>query len=492
MAVGGGPIVPMRILERGMLLLDISADASQALGLKVDGEDTLSRGTLWTTAMLGGTPRKVSDHLANAARWSPDGRSVVFFDRRTLYSIGADGENLTKLWEAPTDVGDLAFSPDGRQLSVTVGSPPEPARLWRLSADGQHAQPLQFDWPANVDQSAGQWTPDGRHFLFSSSREGRTNVYELVAPHWFEFWKKPAAVRITGNQLSVMASAPSRDSRGLFVLSRMDQGAMRAYDPQLKKLTPLLEDVSMLGFVISPDRQWMAYTEYPSKNLWKSRLDGSEKLQLTHSYAVMEQWSPDGKWLVYSDWKHLFLVSSDGGAPQKLPPDGPIPIAPTWSSDGKTIAFSYFPLPETLLRIELIDLASRKITVMPRSEGYYYPSWSPDGKYLVAMAENPARMALYSTATKTWKDLHAFPEQWGFWNWATDSNSLYMALLFGKASDGIYRMTIPQGGWEKLSGVEGINPANGTESFVSITSEGQPAVMSRTGAAQIYLLHWPQ
>jgi hypothetical protein len=53
-------------------------------------------------------------------------------------------------------------------------------------------------------------------------------------------------------------------------------------------------------------------------------------------------------------------------------------------------------------------------------------------------------------------------------------------------------MSIPQGGWEKLSGVEGINPANSVESFVSITREGQPAVMNRTGAAQIYSLHWPQ
>jgi len=35
--------------------------------------------------------------------------------------------------------------------------------------------------------------------------------------------------------------------------------------------------------VISPDRQWMAYSEYPSRHLWKSRLDGSEKVQLTSS-----------------------------------------------------------------------------------------------------------------------------------------------------------------------------------------------------------------
>ena len=492
MAVDGGPIVPMRILERGMLLLDISADASKALGLKPYGEDTMGRGTLWTTAMLGGTPRKLSDHLVNFARWSPDGSSVVFSDQRTLFRIGADGENLTKIWEAPTDVNDLAFSPDGRQLSVTVGSYPETLRLWRVSADGQNAQPLRFDWPANFDQYAGQWTPDGRRFLFSSTREGRENAYELVAPRWFEFWKKPAPVRLTGNQIPILASTPSRDSRGLFVLSRMDEGAMRAYDPRMKKLAPFLDDLSMLGFVISPDRQWMAYTEYPSRYLWKSKPDGSEKLQLTHSYAVMQQWSPDGKWLVYSDWKHLFLVSSDGGAPEKLTPDGNTPIAPTWSADGKTIAFSYFPVPDKVPWIEVIDLATRQISAMPMGEGYYYPSWSPNGKYLVAMAENPSRMGLYSTATKTWKDLRGFPEQWGFWSWATDSKSLYMALFPGKASDGVYRVTIPQGGWEKLTDVEGIRPGNPTEQFVSLTAEGQPAVMSLTGPAQVYLLHWPQ
>jgi hypothetical protein len=39
---------------------------------------------------------------------------------------------------------------------------------------------------------------------------------------------------------------------------------MRAYDPHFKKLAPFLDDLSMLQFVISPDRQWMAYTEYPS------------------------------------------------------------------------------------------------------------------------------------------------------------------------------------------------------------------------------------
>jgi Tol biopolymer transport system component len=299
-------------------------------------------------------------------------------------------------------------------------------------------------------------------------------------------------VRLTANQLTVLAATPSQDSRSLFVLSRMEQGTMRAYDPQSKRLAPILDDVSMLQFVISPDGQWMAYTDYPGRNLWKSKLDGSEKLQLTHSYAVMEQWSPDSKWLVYSDWKNLYLVSSDGGAPQTLPKDGDTPIAPTWSSDGKTIAFSYFPVPDKLPRIKMIDLATRQISAMPNGAGYYYPSWSPDGKYLVAMAENPARMALYSTATKSWKDLRLFPDPWGFWSWARDNKSLYMAVLQGKANDGIYRMSIPSGNWEKFADVTGVNPGASVEDFVSLTADGQPAVMSLTGPAQVYLLHWPQ
>jgi hypothetical protein len=37
---------------------------------------------------------------------------------------------------------------------------------------------------------------------------------------------------------------------------------------------------------------------------------------------------------------------------------------------------------------------------------------------------------------------------YGFWSWARDSKSLYMAVFLGKASDGIYRMSIPRGNWE--------------------------------------------
>jgi serine/threonine protein kinase len=490
MAASGGPAVPLHIFGPGFFLLDILPDGSQAVGLKPKPDDELGRGTLWTASMLGGGPRKLTDHLALLARWSPDGRAVVFSDESTLYEIDVDGQNLRKIWDAPGPLDALSFSPDSRQLSATVGGDPATRRLWSVSADGRNAHPLRLEWPANANQYAGQWTPDGRHFLFSSDREERPNLYELEKPPWFSFWIKPTAVRITGNQLTILGAAPMRDNQGLFVLGRTDEGAMRAYDSRSKKLLPYLEDLSMIEFVISPDRQWMAYSEYPSRHLWKSRLDGSERVQLTNSYALMQQWSPDGKWLAYSDWANVYLVSATGGAPQKLSPDGADGVAPTWFPDGKSIAFNNFPNPNKPFRIHVIDLATRRISDMPGADRYYVPSWSPDGKYMVAITQNPSRMVLYSAQTKTWRDLHTFDVPWGYWVWANDSKSIYMGLIIG--DNGIYQLTVPQGEWKQLCGLEGVNDPQWVDSFMSLTPDGQPAIMSRTGVGQIYSLRWPR
>jgi len=56
--------------------------------------------------------------------------------------------------------------------------------------------------------------------------------------------------------------------------------------------------------------------------------------------------------------------------------------------------------------------------------------------------------------------------------------------------NGIYRLTVPEGEWIKLSELEGVNDPSGSDSFMSLTPDGQPAIMSRTGVAQLCLLHW--
>ena len=497
MAVSGGAIAPMSILDPEMVVEDISSDASKVLALKPALNDETRRGTLWEAPMFGGTPRKLSDHLAQVARWSPDGRFIAFMDRHSLYISDADGTNERKIWEAPGYSYDLSFSPDGASLSVSVISNITSnittfggTHLWALKADGSNPHPLPLDWPAKANEWAGQWTPDGRHFIFLSDREGHTNVYELIPPPWYEFWKKPSAVRVTGNEVTILAATSARDSKGLFVLGRLQEGTMEVLDPEAKRFIPFMNGIAVLQFTISPDRQWMAYTEYPSMNLWKSRLDGTERVQLTNSPAYWEQWSPDGKSIAYMDWKQIYIIPADGGVPQPIPPSGGDQVAPSWSPDGRSIYFNNFPYPgQPIKGIQILDLAAQKISLMPGSAGYYVPSWSPDGKYLVAIAQNPSRMVLYSAETRQWKDLKQFDTPWGYWVWVGDSRSIYMAPTLSDV--GIYQLTVPDGKWTKLSGMEGITLRGlAGASFLSLTADGRPALMSDTSVTQIYSLKW--
>jgi succinylarginine dihydrolase len=63
---------------------------------------------------------------------------------------------------------------------------------------------------------------------------------------------------------------------------------------------------------------------------------------------------------------------------------------------------------------QVLDLASKKVSVWPGSEGTYVPSWSPDGKYMVAMANPPKRMVVSYRGTKTWRTLKQCRADWGF------------------------------------------------------------------------------
>jgi hypothetical protein len=52
------------------------------------------------------------------------------------------------------------------------------------------------------------------------------------------------------------------------------------------------------------------------------------------------------------------------------------------------------------------------------------------------------------------------------------------------------KFSVPDGKWEKIVDLEGNTHLAG--SFLSLSPEGQPVIMSHTRVAQIYYLHWKQ
>ncbi len=500
MSVKGGATAPLRAAIANMSVLDISPDGSEFLLLLSDLNDETQRGTIWTMPVLGGAAKRLGNITARGASYSPDGKLIAFNEKESVYVCDSDGQNAKEIWNTHHMVsGNPAFSPDSKKIRVTVSRSileDDVTRIWELNVDGSnpHLLPLPRHWPQDASTYAGIWTPGGKHFLFSSWRDGSNNIYEYFEPQWYELWKKPSAARLTPGQPEVIGMAPSRDGNGMFVVGRLAQGSMHFYDENQKRFLPYLGGLPATQLVVSPDLKWMAYTDYPRGYLWRCKIDGSERLQLTDTLATMPTWSPDSKWIAYSNWQELYRVTVDSGAPEKLTSQGFMEVLPSWSPDGKSIYFNDYPIPGHL-RIRILDMDTRKVSAMPGSDGYYAPLWSPDGQYLAAIQNPPKSLAIYSVKTKQWKRLEVLEHDWGFFVWAPDSKSLYMMQGPGEAGagqqTGIYRLTVPDGKWELFTKFTGMNALlDGVQDFVSITPEGNIATMSDTSVTQIYQMKW--
>ncbi len=500
MSVKGGDAAPLRTAIGSMSILDISPDGAEFLLLQSDLNDETQRGTIWTMPVLGGAAKRLGAITARGASYSPDGKRIAFNEKESVYVCDSDGQNVKEIWNTRHMVpGNPVFSPDSKKIRVTVSRSileDDLTRIWELNVDGSdpHLLPLPNAWPEDTGTYSGIWTPGGKHFIFSSYKDGSNNLYDYLEPSWYEFWRKPSAVRLTPGQPEVVGMAPSRDGKGMFVVGRLAQGSMHFYDEKEKRFLPYFEGLPATQLVVSPDRKWMVYTDYPRGYLWRCKLDGTEKLQLTDTLAQMPTWSPDSKWIAYSDWHELYRVSADGGAPEKLTSEGFTEVLPSWSPDGKSIYFNDYPIPGHL-RIRILDLETRKVSTMPGSDGYYAPSWSPDGQYLAGIQSPPKSLAIYSVKTKQWKQLKVFEHDWGFFVWAPDSKSLYLMRGPEEAATGeqtgIYRLTVPDGKWELFAKFAGVNVTlQGAQDFVSITPAGSIAVMSDISMTQIYQMRW--
>jgi WD40 repeat protein len=499
MSVKGGASSPLEAPIGVRDIVDVSADGSEFLLRGSDLHDETSRGTLWRMPILGGPPKRLGNLTGRGAAYSPDGKSIAIAELNSLYVADLNGEHSKEIWSPGRTVdGWPHYSPDGSAISVTsdAAAGNQHYLIWQIKPDGGNPHPVISDWPENVSLWDGVWTPNGKHFVFRSDRGGHDAIYELLQPRWFEFWKKPRAVKLTAEQPEIGEMTPARDSTGLFFIGRVSQGAMYYYDEKEKHFFPFLDGLAASVFVISPDRQWMVYSDYPRGFLWRCRLDGSQKLQLTDSPAHMPAWSPDSQYIAYSDWQELYRVGVSGSAPEKLTSEGAGEVLPSWSPDGKSIYFNDYPDPGVPLRIRVLDLQTRKVSTMPGSEGYYAPSWSPDGQYLAGI-RNSETLAIYSPKTGKWTPLKTFKRDWDFFTWAPDSKSICVARRPQSVAEdeipGIYRVTIPDARWDLVTKYSGIKPPNGgsTANFVAFTPDGHIATMNDTSFSQIYEITWP-
>jgi Tol biopolymer transport system component/DNA-binding winged helix-turn-helix (wHTH) protein len=414
----------------------ISPDHSQLLVLDSVGTEAESK--FWSIPLPSGAPRRLGGLAGHSGTWSPDGRYVVFCTGSDIYQANADGTDPHKLATVSGEPNGLHFSPDGARIRFTIARPESASSaLWEIRSDGSDLHPLFPGWHSPPVECCGVWTPDGRYYLFVSGIPGG-DVWALREPTGLFRRRSSIPFQLTTGPLSLSSLTPSTDGRKLFVHGSQGRGELVRYDAKSHQFVPFLSGISAGELDFSQDGKWVTYVSYPENTLWRSRTDGSERLQLTYPpvTAGLPRWSPDGTQIAYVDtqlgrpWK-AFLISAQGGSPKEVLPENHTQVDPSWSPDGKKLALGRtLATGETEpLLIQIVDLATRQASTIPGSETLYSPRWSPDGQYLAALSQDSTKLFLFNFKTQKWSDWITEPGI-GFPNWSPDGHYLYYDIAF--------------------------------------------------------------
>ncbi len=385
---------------------------------------------LWVIPTSGGSPRRIADAFAGDAAWAPDGHSLAYSRKGEIFVADSDGQWQRKLFSAPGNVFSPSWSPDGQLLSFSVrDSANGSVSVWEIGGDGSNPHPLTFGWSKprsvwNDGECCGAWTPDGAYFVFRSVRDNVQSFWMVRRKSsWFHKRTAPVQVYTSPEQIGEPRFSPD-GSRILFV-NYQERRELLSYDSRRKIFAPYLRGIPARHLSFSRDGQWVAYENETDKTLWRSRIDGSQAVQLTFPplEALQSSWSPDGNQIIFSASENLYLIPAKGGTPIVLTSG----IEPSWSADGRSVLFVTSPIGAAGWHpsIYQLDLATHNIQLIPGSQDFEGPQWSPDGRYIAAADRKDGKLGLFDSSRQQWSALaDGLPYGWGI-RWSADSRYVY-------------------------------------------------------------------
>lgn len=265
----------------------------------------------------------------------------------TLETIGVKTFDRKVVLQLPTRIEAPNWTPDGKTLIYNSNG-----LLYRIPVEGGSPQVIPTGFAKRINNDHGI-SPDGKQLVISDGTEtGKSLIYTLpmeggtpekitaAGPSYWHGWSPD------GKTLAYCAER--NGNYDIYTIPATGGEETRLTD------APLLDD----GPDYAPDGSYIYFNSERTgtMQLWRMRPDGSEQEQLTTD--AYNDWfphpSPDGKWLVF--------VSFGTDVPAGSHP------------------------PNKQVRLRLMDLETRKITVMAELFGgqgtINVPSWSPDSERL--------------------------------------------------------------------------------------------------------------
>jgi len=415
---------------------------------------------VWSLPLPTGAPRRVGDLVVESLVPTPDGKWLIYSKRDGVYEASADGGQGRKLFAVNGGVYNLSISPDGKRISFSLTDMRTgTSGIWVANRDGGNPHALFPNDLASEHDACPQWTPDGNYLRFARYSQGHENVWILpMNDSWLH--GQPRAIQLTNGPLDFSEPVPSRDGKKVFALGAQPRTELTRYDGK-SGFVPFLGGLSITDVAFSADGQWVTYVTVPDKALWRSRINGSERTQLTDPgkvWAALPRWSPDGKQIAFmgrtmkANWR-AFLISANGGTFQDLVPSASAGMDPSWMPDGKSIVLTLNNLGATGQGISVLDLQSGKVHDLPGAENLFSPRVSPDGKYIAGITTDSQTLMLYDVLAQRWTELVRMPI--GYPSWSHDGRYIYFDSIFSE-DPAFYRIAVSDHRLERLTSLAGM------------------------------------
>ena len=493
MPVAGGNPTQFSLPFPNGQLLDVSAPRGALLASESSPEHPV-----WLAPVQVGTAQRFGAATGQEAVWSPDGQHVLLIKGSSLLVAGSDGGAAKTLVTVPGTPYFPRFSPDGQRIRFSIGDiASNTSAIWEVRSDGSDLHPLLAEQRDLSTKCCGSWTADGRYYIFQATRAelGSTaNLWAMAEPSSrFEKKRYDQAVELTQGLVSFGRPVPSADNKKIWALGLKLSGTVVKYDTKSEKYAPFLSGISATDLDFSPDGQWVSYVSIPDGALWRSRVDGSQALQLTSApiRAALPNWSRDGKQIAFVNvftgkpWA-IFVVPAAGGESRPLLAEDKPEVDINWSLDGDKVIFGRITerKPEGL-SIEVYDFKKHHLSAIPGSEGLFSPRLSPDGHYIAALSADLTKLMLYDTETQKWSEWQTLAS--GALNypvWSADSKSIYFedlvsgegAYCRAKLGDSHYEHVFTLNRLQRYPGLLGLwsgRAPDGSVLFVNDASTGE-------------------
>ena len=394
--------------------------------------------------------------------------------------------------------GRPRWSPDGKVLRFTeYDEKTNSSSLWEVASDGTGLHPLLPGWSSPPEECCGNWTPDGNYYVFQSDRANTTTLWAVREKNGTLHRRNPEPIQLTTGESNMAGPVSSRDGKKLFAIQRGPRGELVRFDPKSQEYLPYLSGISANHLAFSRDGQWVAYRSVPDGAVWRSKVDGTERLKLTPLLmdAVGPRWSPDGKQIAFAanmpgKPEHIYIVSADGGASKQVT-NGELEEWPNWSQDGNSLFFDNQRSDvedASANTIRRLDLQTNQLTTLTGSEGKWFPRLSPDDSYLAALSFSKHLM-LFDLKTQKWTELTQTPVEHPAWS--HDGKYVY----FNSTAEGepaFYRVQIKDHKQERVASLKGVKrPISGMlAAWTGLAPDDSLLALRDISTFEVYALDW--